>query len=246
MGVGRLNPSLSLVVNDNGGLGPAQDAVDESWFDSVQLDEELLTAYQAPPSKTLRTVVEPPAVTFGPQLSIQEGVQKGTKINGAWSRMWALTVALQDDTIQRVALAFGIPFSGETDRDTAADEIMDAVCIDGRRGASCYFDTIPSPELRRLVRSLDIPTPINKKAAFVSTLIYDFLLEEPAKHLKQLLGTPFSETTPGTVYQLLDQHYDKRGLQRLLDIVKQPRSAKNKGILIRRILETFLNREYSE
>ena len=119
--------------------------------------------------------------------------------------MWALTMALQDDTIQRVALSFGIPFAGETNRETAADEIMDAVCTDGRRGASHYFDAIPSTELRRLVRSLDIPTPINKKAAFISTLIYDFLLDEPEKHLKQLLGSTFSEPPRGTVYQLLDQ-----------------------------------------
>ena len=250
MGVGRLNPSISIVINDNHGLGPEQDAVDESWFDSVQLDEELLTAYQAPPPKHVQNVVETPVVTFGPQISIQEGVQKRHKITGvkfgAWSRMWALTVALQDDTIQRVALAFGIPFAGETDRDIAADEIMDAVCTDGRRGASCYFDAIPSTELKRLVRSLDIPTPTSKKAAFVSTLIYDFLLEEPAKHLKQLLGSTFSATAQGAVYQLLDQNYDKRGLQKLLDIVEQPRSAKNKRILIRRIFETFLNREYSD
>ena len=250
MGVGRLNPSLSIVINDNHGLGPDRDAVDESWFDSVQLDEELLTAYQAPPPKQLRKMVEKPVVTFGPRLSIQDAVQKrhtitGFKIN-AWSRMWALTVALQDDTIQRVALAFGIPFVGEIDRDTAADEIMDAVCTDGRRGASSYFDAIPSTELKRLVRSLDIPTPTSKKAAFVSTLIYDFLLEEPAQHLKQLLGSTFSATTRGSVYHLLDQNYNKRGLQKLLDILEQPRSAKNKRILIRRIFETFLNREYSD
>ena len=248
MGVGRLNPSLSIVINNNRGLGPDQSAVDESWFDSVELDEELLTAYQAPPKK-LRKEVDTPVVTFGPQLSIQDGVQKRTTITGskidAWSRMWALTVALQDDTIQRVALAFGIPFAGETDRDTAADEIMDAVCTDGRRGASAYFDAIPSTELKRLVRCLDIPTPVNKKAAFVSTLIYDFLLEEAAKHLKQLLESQFSESTRGTVYQLLDKNYNKRGLQKLLDILEQPRSAKNKRILIRRIFETFLNRECS-
>ena len=63
MGVGRLNPSLSIVVNDTGGLGPDQDAVDESWFDSVQLDEELLTAYQLPPPKQLRKAVDTPVVT---------------------------------------------------------------------------------------------------------------------------------------------------------------------------------------
>jgi DNA repair protein RadD len=250
MGVGRLNPSLTIIVNDKGGLGPDEDDVDESWFDSVDLDEELLTNYQAPTQKQSRQVLDTPVVTFGPKMSIQDGLHKINKIKGSkpdtWSRLWALTVALEDDNIQRVALAFGIPFVGQTDRDAAADEIMDAVCTDGRRGASSFFDAIPSPELRRLVRSLGLPTPTNKKAAFVTSLIYEFLLEEPSKPLKKLLGSKQVPSAKGKVYSLLDRNYDKRGLQKLLDRLGQPRSAKNKRILIRRIFETFLFREYSD
>jgi len=158
-------------------------------------------------------------------------------------RLRALVLALSADAFQRVAIAFGIPFAGEVLRDDAADELLDALLADGRSGVSTFFGAIPAPELRRLVRSLRLPSPTNKKDAFATTLIYDFLLSSPEPPLLELLiRERFAPTIdrPGTAYGILDRHFDKRGLQRLLDHLAQPRSGKNKRVLIRRIFESFL------
>ncbi len=155
-------------------------------------------------------------------------------------------MALEGATLQRVGTAFGVPFAGFVSRDDAVDELLGAVIADGRRGASTFFDSIPAPELRRHVLSLALPARTNRKAAFVTTLIHDYLLTDPLPPIRALLavdGGAQGSYPPGSVYRHLDRRYDKRGLQKLLDRIEQPRSAKNKRVLIRRIFETFLWRE---
>ena len=252
VGAGRLDPSLTIVEHRRGIPRPSVEVVDESWFDAVHLDEEALTAYHDPSPKRNKTQVKREAATLEPPLSIEEGmkrIQATTKGKpGAWGRLWVLAVILDGDSFQRVATAFGIPFVGETARGETADEIMDALYVDGRPGATTFFSAIPSTELRRLVRSLGLATATNKKAAFVTTLIHDFLLEAPLPPLKALLGADGVSRAvhkPVELYSALELCYDKRRLQQFLDRLGQPRSGKNKGVLIRRIFETFLFGELS-
>lgn len=104
-------------------------------------------------------------------------------------------------------------------------------------------------EAKALARAAGITCTTSKKSAQVSALIHCYLLAEPTPPLNALL----SSWSPSElarllragsgVYAVLDRRYDKRGLQGLLDQLGQPRSAKNKRILIQRIFETFLARE---
>ena len=260
VGAGRLDPSLTIVENptsktsasDSSSSSYSLEVVEDSWFDTVNLDEEALTAYQAPAPKKIRTQVKTETATLGPALSIEEGLKRNQATvkekAGAWGRLWVLIVVLDDNSFQRVTTAFGIPFVGNMVREETADEIMDALYVEGRSGATTFFGAIPSTELRRLVRSLGLTSTTNKKAAFVTFLIHDFLLDNPIPPLKKLLATddvPKAAHKPGELYKHLEGHYDKRGLQELLSRLKQPRSAKNKSILIQRIFETFLFGELS-
>ena len=260
VGAGRLDPSLTIVENPTSKTSATSsvsatsslEVVEDSWFDTVHLDEEALTAYQAPAPKKIRTQVQTETATLEPALSIEEGLkinqatEKGK--TGAWGRLWVLIVVLNDNAFQRVTTAFEIPFVGNMVREETADEIMDALYVEGRSGATTFFGAIPSTELRRLVRNLGLTSATNKKAAFVTSLIHDFLLDDPIPPLKKLLATddvPKAAHKPGELYKHLEGHYDKRGLQELLGRLKQPRSAKNKSILIQRIFETFLFGELS-
>jgi DNA repair protein RadD len=267
VGAGRLDPSLTIVENPNrvtsstssfpstsptSPTSSSVEVVEDSWFDTVELDEEALTAYQAPPPKQVRTQVKTETATLGPALSIEEGLKRNQATAkgkaGAWSRLWVLIVVLDENAFQRVTTAFGIPFVGKMVRDETADEIMDALYVEGRSGATTFFGAIPSTELRRLVRSLGLTSTTNKKSAFVTSLIHDFLLDDPIPPLKELLATddvPKAAHKPGELYKHLEGCYDKRGLQKLLDRLKQPRSGKNKSVLIQRIFETFLFGELS-
>jgi hypothetical protein len=261
VGAGRLDPSLTIVENPTSKTSATSsvsatsslEVVEDSWFDTVHLDEEALTAYQAPAPKKIRTQVQTETATLEPALSIEEGLkinqatEKGK--TGAWGRLWVLIVVLDDNAFQRVTTAFEIPFVGNMVREETADEIMDALYVEGRSGATTFFGAIPSTELRRLVRNLGLTSATNKKAAFVTSLIHDFLLDAPIPPLKKLLATddvPKAAHKPGELYKHLEGHYDKRGLQELLGRLKQPRSAKNKSILIQRIFETFLFEELSQ
>jgi hypothetical protein len=252
VGAGRLDPSLTIVDVSHGGPGPGADAVDESWFDAVALDEEMLTAYTAPEPRPTRTEEAEAEVHFDPPTELVPARPRVGDLppsRGCAGRFRALVMALDGDSLQRVAKAFGIPFAGNMVREYAVDELMDAVVADGRRGASTFFDAIPVPELRRLVRSLELPAPKQKKAAYVASLVHRFLLDDPETPLGALLapdGGTALVRAPATVYTKLDRRYDKRGLQKLLDRLEQPRSGKNKGVLIRRIFETFLWRELAE
>jgi superfamily II DNA or RNA helicase len=246
VGDGRLDPSLTIVERAHGGPGPGPDAVVESWFDGVVLDEAALTAYAQPPPKAGPTAPETDEVTFDSPVPLSRDTRTALATDLPISRLFTLTTALSGDALQRVATAFGIPFAGSVAREDAADELLDALLDDGRKGVSTFFEAIPSPELRALVRTLGLPTPANKKAAFIATLIHDVLLSDPLPPLKALVSPDrlaLSGLPRGAVYALLDRRYDKRGLQRLLDRLNQPRSGKNKRVLIARIFETFLWRE---
>ena len=255
VGAGRLDPSLTIVENPTSKTSPTSSSVEiveDSWFDTVELDEEALTAYQAPPPKQVRKPVTLETATLGPALSIEEGLKRNQATAkgkvGAWGRLWVLIVVLDDNAFQRVTTAFGVPFVGNMVREETADEIMDALYVEGRPGATTFFGAIPSTELRRLVRNLGLTSTTNKKAAFVTCLIHDFLLDDPIPPLKELIAmddVPKAAHQPGELYKHLEGHYDKRGLQELLGRLKQPRSAKNKSILIQRIFETFLFGELS-
>jgi DNA repair protein RadD len=252
IGAGRLDPSLTIVEHAHNGPGPLADSVDESWFDTVVLNEKELTAFHTPPQQVSRSKKKKQTATFTPPQSIQEGLQRHHVITGEQSdvrsRLWALILALEGDTVQRVAIALGMPFAGTILRESAADEIMDALCVDGRSGTTAFFDAIPSTELRHLVHSLGLPLPIKKKAAFVTSLVFEFLLDNPLVPTTEALShqdISIAGLNPGALYAKFECNFNKKELQNLLEHLGQPRSAKNKGILIRRIMETFLYQELS-
>ena len=76
-------------------------------------------------------------------------------------------------------------------------------------------------------------------------LIDVYLLEGTGAEMRELLG----EGTPSPQeekYDFFERSYNKRGLQELLDRQNQPRSGKNKRVLIRRVFETILWRRLEE
>ena len=128
IGAGRLDPSLTIVESPHGvttATSSSIEVVDESWFDAVTLDEDALTAYQAPPPKKIQTQVKVETATLDPALSIEEGLKRNKATakekGGAWGRLWVLIVVLDDTAFQRVTMAFEIPFVGNMIRDEIAD-----------------------------------------------------------------------------------------------------------------------------
>ena len=159
----------------------------------------------------------------------------------AVDRLLHLLCSLDGDTLQKVALLFGMPFCGEQRRELAAEELIEAIAEDGRKGVSLIFDAIPSPELRRLARQADLPIIASRKAAYVTSLILGYLLPPSPAVGECLAAFPRVRDEalhPDRFYQVLRKHHDKKGLQQILMHLDQPRSGKNKDALIRRISET--------
>lgn len=237
-GVGRLDPTLT-VVNRGDGAGPGPTEVEESWFDAVELDEDALTAYVFKAEEDDDEDDEP-VVVFDDPVPLVPG--RGADASPR-ERFSMLALALSADGFQRVGLAFGIPFVGEVSREDAVDEVWDAVEADERGGISTFFGAILSSELRRLVLALGLPTPSSKKAAYVASLIYDWILDDAQTPLAALCAPDgFVPKTrgPGQIYGVFDKRYKKRQVQVLLDRLGEARSAKNKRILIRRVFESVL------
>ena len=230
-GLGRLDPSLSVVETQPDVTPP--DVVDESWFDHVRLDGEELTAWKEP--SLLPETTAPPS--FGPP-------HVPTEVPPTPSgRLEAVLLASSQENLRRVSHALGLPARA---RQEVAAAVVRSVASGGRPVLTATFDAMLGTEIRALLKTLGLSCPTSTKSAQVVTILYTYVMDDPRRPLRELLtgriGQAALERTVASgsrVYGLLDARYDKRGLQTLLDALEQPRSAKNKRVLIQRIFETL-------
>jgi DNA repair protein RadD len=239
-GLGRMDPALSVLETPPAQVEP--DIVDESWFDAVVLDEDELTALPSdaePAAQASAEALAPdPEAGFGPPAALP-----ATRAACATQRLRDLLAATSAHNLSRLCEALDLPAG---DRDMTASALAAHASRGGRAGVGQLFDAMLGTEVRALMSTAGLATPTSKKAAWVVRLLHGYVLVDPDAGLRDLFAghlTPAALrrllTAGPRVYATLDARYDKRGLQVLLDRLGQPRSGKNKRVLLQRVFETF-------